>query len=85
MLPRADYFGSCHQACNGQRGEYAERSNRRLKCDWGTGRRCIAGGKVLVDLPPDCFELAVLELNDANAVPACGGTDQHRVFSGGEE
>jgi len=49
----------------------------------GTGR--IAGRKVLVDLPPDCFELAVLELNDANAVPGCGGMDQHRVFSGGEE
>jgi hypothetical protein len=41
--------------------------------------------KSLLISPPDCFELAVLELNDANAVPACGGTDQHRVFSVGEE
>ena len=44
-----------------------------------SGRRGIAGGKVFVDFLLDCPELTLLELGDAQAAPAFGGTDQRRI------
>src|SRR5438132_1196586 len=44
-----------------------------------SGRRCIARGEVLVDLLPDCPELTLLELADAETAPAFGGADQRCI------
>jgi len=49
------------------------------KCDWGSGCRRIACGKVFVDLLSDRLELPLFELGEADATPAFGGTDQRRV------
>jgi hypothetical protein len=48
----------------------------RLGC---SGRRCISGGEVIVDLVMDCLELTLFELGDAEAAPAFGGRDQRRT------
>jgi hypothetical protein len=44
-----------------------------------SGRRCIARGEVFVDLVKECHELALFELNGADAASAFGCADQRRV------
>jgi hypothetical protein len=39
----------------------------------------IAGSELPIDLVADCLELALLELGDADAAPALGGTNERGI------